>query len=137
MPVLDELMVFDPENVDTDKRHLVTSRWKAKELSCVSPFKRKIHQHPVVTQSLDDEQLGFCIPGKQGTDCAASPAHCPYQVFYSKRLQGKVNEVLEYLVLRCGILYEQAYLNWCNEAVAVIAANEDINTRSTPDGADQ
>ncbi|WP_277624094.1 PadR family transcriptional regulator [Undibacterium sp. TS12] len=51
--------------------------------------------------------------------------------------QGKANEVLEYLVLRCGILYEQAYLNWCNEAMAVIAANEDINTSSTPDGADQ
>lgn len=29
-------------------------------------------------------------------------------------------EVLNYLVLRCGILYEHAYLTWCEEALALL-----------------
>ena len=31
-------------------------------------------------------------------------------------------ESLDYLVLRCGILYEQAYAAWCDEALAMLGA---------------
>lgn len=30
------------------------------------------------------------------------------------------SKLLNYLVLRCGILYEQAYLAWCEEALALL-----------------
>ncbi len=36
-----------------------------------------------------------------------------------------VEASMDYLVLRCGLLYEQAYVTWCDEALAVLGMDVD------------